>query len=134
MSLYCAGMVFERQDWKTQAQEFIHEVVAAQSSYGWWTENVGPVVSYNYVYSDAFGIYYKMSEDERVLEALEKAARFHSNYVYPDGSVVETVDERNVYKDGVRLGNPGFSHTGPGRGYLARQHRLFLENGGDVRS
>ena len=130
MSLYCAGMVFERQDWKTQAQEFIHEVVAAQSSYGWWTENVGPVVSYNYVYSDAMGIYYKMSGDGRVLEALEKAARFHSNYIYPDGSVVETVDERNVYKDGVRLGNPGFSHTAPGRGYLARQHRLFLENGG----
>ena len=130
MSLYCAGTLFGRQDWQRQAREFIHEVVAAQSPYGWWTENVGPVVSYNYVYSDAMGVYFRMSGDERVLEALERAARFHANYTYPDGSAVETVDERNVYRSGVRPGNPGFSHTAPGRGYLARQHRLFLENGG----
>lgn len=130
MSLYCAGMVFERQDWKRQAQEFIHGVVAAQSPFGWWTENVGPVVSYNYVYSDAMGVYYRMSGDTVVLEALERAARFHANYTYPDGSAVETVDERNVYSSGVRLGNPGFSLTAAGRGYLARQHRLFLAGGG----
>lgn len=130
MSLYCAGMVFERQAWKTQAEEFIHEVVSAQSPYGWWTENVGPVVSYNYVYSDAMGVYYKLSGDGRVLEALERAARFHRNYTYPDGSAVETVDERNVYNSGVRQGNPGFSYTAAGRGYLARQHRLYLESGG----
>ena len=130
MSLYCAGMVFEREAWKTQAKEFIHEVVAAQSPYGWWTENVGPVVSYNYVYSEAMGVYYKLSGDGRVLEALERAARFHRNYTYPDGSAVETVDERNAYNSEVRPGNPGFSHTATGRGYLARQHRLFLEAGG----
>ena len=130
MSLYCAGMVFERQDWKRQAQEFIHGVVAAQSPFGWWTENVGPVVSYNYVYSDAMGVYYRMSGDTVVLEALERAARFHANYTYPDGSAVETVDVRNVYSSGVRLGNPGFSLTAAGRGYLARQHRLFLAGGG----
>ena len=130
MSLYCAGMVFERDDWMTQAREFIHEVVAAQSPFGWWTENVGPVVSYNYVYSDAMGVYYSMSGDGRVLEALERAARFHANYTYPDGSAVETVDERNVYSSEVRLGNPGFSLTAEGRGYLARQHRLFVNAGG----
>ncbi len=130
MTLFCAGQVFKREDWKKQAQEFMGRVVDKQSPYGWWTENIGPVVAYNYVYSDAFGVYYKMSGDVRVLAALERASRFHANYTYPDGSSVETVDERNPYKEGVHLGNPGFSCTAAGRGYLAQQHRLFLEAGG----
>ena len=129
MGLYCAGLVFGRDDWKAQAQTFMGEVVEAQSSYGWWSEHFGPVVSYNFVYSDALGVYYRLSEDERVLEALEHAARYHASYTYPDGSAVETVDERNPHHGGVRLGNPGFSHTPAGRGYLARQHALHLKTG-----
>ena len=129
MGLYCAGRVFGREDWKVQAQDFMREVVEAQSPYGWWSEHFGPVVSYNFVYSDALGIYYSMSGDECVLEALTRAARYHANYIYPDGSTVETVDERNPYHGGVRPGNPGFSHTPAGRGYLAQQHALHLEAG-----
>ena len=127
MALYCAGQVFDREDWRKQAQAFLHEIVAAQSPYGWWTENVGPVVAYNYVYVDALGVYYSMSGDEVVLEALDRSARFHAGYTYPDGSMVETVDERNQYKADIILGNPGFSHTPAGRGYLAQQHHLFLK-------
>lgn len=129
MALYCAGIVFEREDWKTQAQEFIHRVLETQTAHGWWSENSGPVVSYNYVYSEAIGVYHALSGDERVLDALERAARFHANYVYPDGSAVETVDQRNPYHQGVRLGNPGFSYTPAGRGYLAQQHAIQLETG-----
>ena len=129
MGLYCAGLVFGREDWKAQAWDFMGEVVEAQSPHGWWSEHFGPVVSYNFVYSDALGVYYRMSGDERVLEALARAARYHANYIYPDGSTVETVDERNPYHGGVRLGNPGFSHTPAGRGYLAQQHALHLKAG-----
>jgi hypothetical protein len=129
MSLYYAGIVFDREDWKAQATEFMSRVVDAQSEHGWWTENMGPVVAYNFVYSDAFGVYYHASGDPVVLKALERAARFHANYTYPDGSSVETVDERNPYKEGVHIGNPGFSHSTVGRGYLARQHRLLIETG-----
>ena len=129
MALYCAGMVFKREDWRTQARDFIHKVAEAQSPFGWWTENVGPVVAYNYVYSDAIGVYYKLSGDVTVLGTLDRAARYHANYVYPSGSAVETVDERNTYSPGIRLGNPGFSYSTIGRGYLSRQHRLLLEAG-----
>ncbi len=131
MALYCAGEVLARKEWQLQAVAFIHGVIREQSPHGWWTENVGPVVAYNYVYVDALGVYYALSGDEAVLEALDRAARFHSNYTYPDGSIVETVDERNPYHPGIRLGNPGFSHTAAGRGYLAQQHTLFL-NAGNV--
>ena len=130
MGLYCAGTVFGRQDWQDQARAFMGRVVDAQSEHGWWSENFGPVVSYNFVYSESLGTYCAMSGDLQVLDALERAARFHANYVYPDGSVVETVDERNPYHRGVRLGNVGFSLTPAGRGFLQQQHGLHLASGG----
>lgn len=105
-------------------------VVETQSESGWWSEHFGPVVRYNFVYTDSLGTYWAMSGDEMVLEALARAARFHANYVYPDGSVVETVDERNPYHRGVQLGNVGFSLTPAGRGFLQQQHGLHLANGG----
>lgn len=130
MALFCAGRLFGRKEWQDKARDFLHTVVAEQSPHGWWTENVGPVVAYNFVYVDALGVYYHMSGDEAVLDALARAAHFHANYTYPDGSIVETVDERNAYKSGIHLGNPGFSFTDIGRGYLARQHALLLAAGG----
>jgi len=121
MGLYAAGLAFNREEWKKQAAEFMGRVVAAQSPDGWWSEHLGPVVSYNFVYSEALGVYYAMSGDEKVLEALRRAAIFHANLTYPDGSSVETVDERNPYHAGVRVGNVGFSMTPEGRGFLLRQ-------------
>jgi len=129
MALYCAGLVFEHDAWKAQAWTFIRKVVEAQSPYGWWSEHVGPLVRYNFLYLDALGVYYALSGDEKVLEALERGARYHAIFTYPDGSSVETVDERNPYHSGVRLGNPGFSHTPIGRGYLKQQHAFYLKTG-----
>ncbi len=126
MGLYCAGQVFDRADWRQKASRFMRKTIAEQSPYGWWSEHVGPVVSYNFIYTDALGVYYRMSGDQLVLAALERAARFHAAYTYPDGSSVETVDERNPYSGRLRLGNAGFSHTPAGRGYLKQQHRLAL--------
>jgi len=64
-----------------------------------------------------------------VLQALQRAAQYHAGCTYPDGSPVETVDGRNPYHTGVRLGNVGFAHTPEGRGFLAQQHGLFLAQG-----
>ncbi len=124
MALYCAGICFDREDWKTQAGKFMARVVAAQSPGGWWSEHSGPVVAYNFVYCEALGLYYAMSNDESVLEALRRAAAYHAAFTYPDGSSVETVDERNAYHAGVSVGNVGFSFTPEGRGYLLHQHTL----------
>jgi len=126
MGLYCAGDVFGREAWQTQARAFMRAVADSQSPQGWWAEHKGPVVSYNFVYSEALGVYYSLSGDADVLDALERAARYHATLTYPDGSAVETVDGRNPYHTGVRLGNVGFTHTAAGRGYLARQHALQM--------
>lgn len=129
MGLYCAGQVFERPDWCDQAAEFLHRVAAAQSPHGWWAEHDGPVVAYNFVYAEALGVYLSLSADKAVLPALERAARYHAEFTYPDGSAVETVDGRNPYHAGVCLGNCGFAKTAAGRGWLAHQHHLHLAQG-----
>ncbi|MDA0745957.1 MAG: hypothetical protein O2954_05520 [bacterium] len=129
MGLYCAGLVFGREDWKAQSKAFMQQVMDEQSPNGWWPEHKGPVVSYNFVYSEALGAYYSMSGDKDVLEAIDRAAVYHANLTYPDGSSVETVDGRNPYHEGLRLRGTGFCHSATGRGYLARQHAVHLKTG-----
>ena len=125
MGLYAAGLAFDREDWKKQAAAFMGKVIAKQSPDGWWSEHVGPVVAYNFVYSDALGTYHVLSGDKTVLDALRRAAVFHANVTYPNGAKIETVDERNPYHEGVSLGNVGFSMTPEGRGWLLGQYRLY---------
>ena len=121
MGLYIAGKLFGEEAWTRQATEFLHRVVAAQSADGYWSEHSGPVVTYGYVYSEALGVYYSASRDTAVLPALAKAAVFHANFTYPDGTMVETIDERNPYRDVMWIPNTGFTHTPEGRSFLARQ-------------
>lgn len=121
MGLYIAGQVFDRPEWREKATAFMAKVVAAQDEGGFWTEHYGPVVAYSFVYTDALGTYYSVSKDKTVLPALERAARFHSAFAYPNGTLVETVDERNPYRYSIAGGNVGFSFTPEGRGYLLRQ-------------
>ncbi len=130
MGLYIAGKALGRPEWCEAAKEFMAKVVAEQNPVGYWSEHLGPVVGYNFVYSDALGTYYAASGDKTVLPALERAARFHANFTYPDGSRVETVDERNPYHGGgPAMANVGFSFTPEGRGFLLRQVGL-LERAG----
>lgn len=123
MALYIAGECFGNEDWKQRARQFMPKVVEAQDPGGFWSEHQGPVVGYNFVYSDALGIYHAYARDEVVLEALRRAALFHASILWPDGSSVACIDERNTYSSAVRIGNPGFAHTPEGRGYLLAQMR-----------
>ena len=127
--LYAAGSIFNRPEWQEQARDYMHTLITKQSPYGWWEEHSGPVVTYNFVYTDAIGLYYTYSKDDAVLEALQRAAQYHADFSYPDGTAVETIDERNGYNPGVRLGNVGFTHTTVGRGYLLNRHAQHLTNG-----
>jgi hypothetical protein len=133
MALYLAGKVFNRPEWSTTATNFLHKVADAQYPGGYWTENIGPVVGYNFVYVDLMGAYYGMSHDPAILPVLKRAAEFHANFTYPDGSAIETIDERQVYHAGVSGQGVGFSFTPLGRGYLRRQMQLLKRSpGADV--
>jgi hypothetical protein len=132
MGLYLAGKVLDRPEWCDQAKEFIARICASQNPGGYWPEHSGPAVSYNYVYSDAAGVYYAMSGDRTVLPALNRASVFHATFTYPDGSPVETIDGRNPYHAGVRLGTVGFTFSTEGRTFLLRQWRRLLKAGGKL--
>ncbi len=121
MGLYAAGQAFDQPSWRQQAAEFLMRVAGQQTEAGYWSENAGPVVLYNFVYVDALGVYYALSGDRRVLPALEKAARFHLAFTYPDGRNVETIDQRNPYNPSIAVGNVGFTYTPIGRAYLKLQ-------------
>jgi len=125
MGLYIAGKVLERPQWCSQAAEFMMKVVSEQAQGGYWSEGSGPVVNYNFVYIDALGTYYAITEDERVLPALEKATHFHWYFTYPNGDNVETVDERNPYHRRINPGNVGFTFTPVGRTWLQRQWKQY---------
>lgn len=121
MGLYVAGRALDRSDWCDQAAALLVKVAEVQAEGGYWSENIGPVVGYNFVYLDALGTYYALSGDRRVLPALEKGATFHYHFRYPNGQRVETIDERNPLKPGIDTGNVGFTFTPAGRRYLHEQ-------------
>ena len=121
MGLYIAGKSLNHPEWCTKASEYLVQVANAQDPNGFWTEHSGPVVTYNLVYVDALGIYYALSHDEKVFKALERATTFHANFIYPDGTHIETIDERVPYSTSPHLAGPGLSFTDEGRGYLRDQ-------------
>ncbi|HEX8520612.1 MAG TPA: hypothetical protein VF669_00065 [Tepidisphaeraceae bacterium] len=121
MGLYLAGKLFDRSDWRDSAAAYLHKVADAQHPAGFWSEHAGPVVIYNTVYLDALGTYHAMSGDKYVLPALERGAQFHTVVTYPDGTPVETVDERNKYEGSVLAPNVGFSFSDVGRAYIEQQ-------------
>jgi hypothetical protein len=127
MGVYAFGQLMNRPDWMAAAKNYLDKVFAGQSIDGFWSENFGPVVMYNMVYVDAIGAYYAMSHDPKAQLALKRAAVYHSNFTYPDGSEVETVDERNPYHKSVVMPNVGFTFSPEGRGYI--QHELKLLKG-----
>jgi hypothetical protein len=129
MGLYAAGQVLDRPEWCAQAARYMRSVVRGQVEGGYWSEGVGPVVRYNFVYVDALGAYYAMSRDERILPALERAAAFHRRFTYPGGQNVAVIDQRNPYHDTVAPGNVGFTFTPIGRAYLQNQwSRLGMDH------
>lgn len=138
--LFLAGKHFNRPEWQHQARDFMQLLIAEQSEHGWWTEHQGPVVMYNRVYIEALGIYHACSGDDSVLPALERGNRYHLNYVYPNGAMIETVDERNPYRvlkvepqpDGTVVHrtphiniHPGLYFTDSGLALLAHQLPLM---------
>ena len=80
MGLYLAGKALDRPEWCERGAQFMMKVVGAQSEAGYWSEGGGPVVLYDFVYVDALGTYYAVSDDRRVLPALEKVAAFHQHF------------------------------------------------------
>lgn len=124
MAINFAGQVFDKPEWCHLASRCLHNVIERQNPAGYWAENVGPVVAYSHVYLNALALYYQATHDKAALDALARTVIFHTWFSYPDGSNVETVDDRNPYH-GSHGGVPNvaFTLTPEGRTYFARRLR-----------
>ncbi len=120
-AIFAAGQVLNRPDWREHAAAYMKIIVEQQSPNGYWSEGGGPVILYNFEYIGSLGRYYARSHDEVVLSALERAVQYHYRFTYPDGSAVETIDQRNPFTGPVNEAWEAFSLMPVGRAYLKRQ-------------
>lgn len=97
-SLHLAGRLFGVSDWVDVGARVLDAIVAEQTPDGYWydgRDRRGPTVRYNAVTLEIVAGYAHMTGDTRALDAVQRAARFHRAFAYPNGASVETIDERN---------------------------------------
>jgi hypothetical protein len=138
-TVYLAGSVFGNKEWEKLGAKVLHRFAAEeQSPDGFWGEHssAGPTTGYDYLTSTAIAEYYEHSHDRAALEALHRSTDFHEYFTYPDGTPVETVNDRNRYWDVSMWGHFGFSNFPDGRRYaqfLTDQYEKFtLESLGRI--
>jgi len=118
--LYRAGILWQNGVWTSLGTDVLRKAVRAQNQDGWWSEG-GPTVGYNLVTTTAVSLYGEWSKDKDALIAMEKAAKYHDTFAYPDGTKIETIDGRMRYHPEVMTYiPPSFSRFAEGRAYLER--------------
>ena len=73
------------------------------------------------------------SKDPEAIKALRRSTDFHKYFTYPDGTPVETINDRNRHWGVSMWGQFGFSHFPDGRRYAAFL-TSFSPYGGDTKS
>jgi len=98
LNVFRAGQIFERKEWQQNGQRMIHSALETLDPASFfWPEFGGPSPSQQIEYLQAIGLYYEHSGDLAVVPYLERGLEFQIRYVYPDGSLVETLDGRARY-------------------------------------
>jgi len=119
-TVYLASKVFNRPDWEKLTAKVLHRFAAEeQSPDGYWGEHsaAGPTTGYDYVTSTGVALYWELSGDPAALEALRRSLTFHEYFTWPDGTPVETINDRNRYWPPPMWGHFGFSNFSDGRRY-----------------
>jgi hypothetical protein len=131
-TIYLAGIVFGDKTWQSLGAKVMHRFASAeQTPDGYWGEHSrrGPTTGYDYLTSSGVALYWEYSRDPAALEALRRSTNFHMYFTYPDGTPVETVNDRNRYWEPSAWGHFGFSHFPEGRRYAAFLTSFFKEGG-----
>jgi len=98
LNVFRAGQIFEHKEWQQNGQRMIHSALETLDPASFfWPEFGGPSPSQQIEYLQAIGLYYEHSGDLAVVPYLERGLEFQIKYVYPDGSLVETLDGRARY-------------------------------------
>ena len=120
--LYLAGRVFDKPDWVKLGSQILHRFAATeQTPDGYWGEHsrAGPTTGYDHLTLSAVALYAEYSQDPAVKEALRRSTDFHMHFTYPDGTPVETINDRNRYWGVSPWGQFAFTHFPDGRRYAA---------------
>lgn len=121
-ALLVGGHVFNKPDWVKMATKVLHRFcVQEQAVDGYWGEHsqTGPTTGYDYLTLTQIAVYWEYSKDPEALKALRRSTDFHKYFTYPDGTPVETINDRNRYWGVSMWGHFGFSHFPDGRRYAA---------------
>ena len=142
-TLLVGGHVFNKPNWIKLANKVLHRFcIEEQTADGYWGEHsqAGPTTGYDYVTLTQIALYWEYSKDPEALKALRRSTNFHKYFTYPDGTPVETINDRNRYWGVSMWGHFGFSHFEDGRRYAEFLTSFFskagdtLSYGGDMQS
>jgi hypothetical protein len=92
--------VFDKPEWVKLGSEILHRfAVTEQTRDGYWGEHsrAGPTTGYDHLTLSAVALYGEYSHDPAILQALRRSTDFHMHFTYPDGTPVETINDRNRY-------------------------------------
>jgi hypothetical protein len=118
--LFLAGRVFDKPDWVKLGADILHRFAASeQTPDGYWGEHsrIGPTVGYDHLTLSAVALYAEYVHDPAVIDALRRSTTFHMYFTYPDGTPVETVNNRNRHWTVSAWGQFAFTHFPDGRRY-----------------
>jgi hypothetical protein len=133
-TLHLGGRVFNQPEWERLGARILHRFASEeQAPDGYWGElsPAGPTTGYDYLTATGVALYWEHSKDPAALEALRRSTGFHLHYTYPDGTPVETINDRNRHWGVSMWGHFGFSHFPDGRRYAAFLTRRFAARGAD---
>lgn len=118
-TLYLGGKVFRNAAWEQLAAKVLHRLAGEQSPDGYWGEHssAGPTTGYDYVTTTGVALYWEHSGDPAALQALRRSTDFHEYFTWPDGTPVETINDRNRYWEPSMWAHFGFSNFPDGRRY-----------------
>ncbi|MBI3417729.1 MAG: hypothetical protein HY043_20750 [Verrucomicrobia bacterium] len=136
-TVFLGGKVFGNEEWQRLGARVLHRFVTEEQApdgyWGEWTRN-GPTTGYDYLTSAAVALYYEHSHDPAALEALRRSTDFHKFFTWPDGTPVETINDRNRYWSVSPWGHFGFSHFADGRRYAEFLTGFLAKNELDLES
>ncbi|GEM_PF-1752318 len=138
-TIYRAGQVLGRKDLCDYVLPIGRALANSVHPDGYWEEHgdllrqSGPTVSYNYLTHTGMSLMREWTGEEAFVKAVDRSATFHSNFCYPDATILDVLDERVRYSGSASVwGWFGLSHTPDGRAAAIEHFRCFLKRSRDI--
>ncbi|MEB3830898.1 hypothetical protein [Phormidium sp. CCY1219] len=115
--------LLETSTWDWAKAQRLDRVLSWQNSEGWFQEYEGCDPGYHTLTISCLASIYRLSPDERIKQALEKAVELAAEFIHPDGSFGGEYASRNTYN----FFPHGFELVGQWMPQALRINDLFLQ-------